>query len=211
MPLHIYIIGGVGGCLLQLGLLGGDMVVTLASIGRQKHPVGRYGVVVQLVLRTRLVGHDHHGTRMGHAGGDAHEYRQLLLFAEVEGSGHHVVGFLLTGRLEGGNHGKLAIEARVLLVLTGVHGGVVGSEYDHAAIDTRHATIDEGVGADVHAHVLHAHQRTLAHERHAQGLFHGRLLVGTPTAVNAALAGQRIALNKLCDFCRWGAGIGVDA
>ena len=51
-----------------------------------------------------------------------------------------------------------------------------------------HAAIDKGIGANVHAHVLHAYQGTLAHERHTEGSFHGRLLVGAPLAVNAAFS-----------------------
>ena len=175
--LYINIVRAIGGIALQLSLLGGDDVVALLGVGRQQHPVGSLGVVVQGVLLARLVGTLHDGTRVGHAGGDAHQHGHALALAVVEGGSHHVVSLLLRGGLEGGYHGELAVEARILLVLRRVHRGVVGHQHHHAAVDARHAAVDEGVGTDVQSHVLHAHQGSFAHVRHAESGLHGSLLV----------------------------------
>ena len=51
----------------------------------------------------------------------------------------------------------------------------------------------------------------LAHERHAEGCLHGGLLVGRPAAVNTALLGQLVTLNKLCNLCGRCAGVCIHA
>ena len=203
--------GRLCGVLLQLGLLCGDHVVATAGIGGQQHPVGGHGVVVQGVLRAWLGLHLDDGAGVCHACGDAHQYGQALAFAVVEGEVHHVVGLLLAGGFQGGYHGKAAVEAAVLLVLAGVHGGVVGHQHYDAAVDARHGAVDEWVGADVQSDVLHAHQCALAHVGHAQGGLHGCLLVGAPAAVYAALASQRTGLDVLRNLGRGSARIGIDA
>ena len=126
LPLAIDVIGGLGGIVLKLSLLGSYHVVTLAGVGRQQNPVGCYCVVVQLVLLTGLVLHFHHSTAMSHAGGDTHQHGQLLLLRIFESGLYHVVGLLLVRRFERRNHSEFAIETRILLVLRGVHRGVIG-------------------------------------------------------------------------------------
>ena len=76
---------------------------------------------------------------MSHAGRDTHQHRQMNLLGIVEGEGHHVVSLLLIAGLERGNHGKLAVETAVLLVLRGMHRGVVGHKYNHATICPGHS------------------------------------------------------------------------
>ena len=44
----------------------------------------------------------------------------------------------------------------VLLVLGGMHAGVVGNADDHAACNTDVCTDEERVSRDVQSHVLHA-------------------------------------------------------
>ena len=91
-------------------LLRGDKVVSSPGIDGQQHPVCSYGVVVQLVLLTWHVNTLYYGAAVGHAGGDAHQNGQTNTLRIFEGNTHHVVGLLLVGWLEGGNHGKLTIE-----------------------------------------------------------------------------------------------------
>ena len=148
---------------------------------------------------------------MGHAGGDTHQHRQFLLLRVFKGDRHHVVGLLLVRGFERRNHGKLTIEARVLLVLRGMHRGVVGHQNNEAAVDASHTAINKRVGTDVESYMLHTNQGALTHERHTQSGFHSRLLVGAPTAVHAAFLRQGITLDKLCDFGRRRTRIGIHA
>ena len=167
VAVYIPIIFTVYGHLLQQGLLTGDNDVALAGKGGQQHPRTGLGVVVQLVLGSGFILHLDDGTRVGHAGSDAHQHRQTQLLRKVERLLHHVVGLLLRTGFQRGNHRKLAIETRVLLVLAGVHRRVVGNQHNQSAIGTRHSRVDERVGADIQSHVFHADQCALAHERHA--------------------------------------------
>ena len=148
---------------------------------------------------------------MCHTCCDTHQNGQTLLFGVVKCCLHHVVGFLLVGWLEGRNHGKLAVEATVLLVLAGVHRWVIGHQHNHAAVNARHGTVHKWVGADVQSNVLHANQGTLAHEGHAQGCFHGSLLVCTPAGMYAPLPGKRIALYVFGNFGAGRSGVCIYA
>ena len=92
-----------------------------------------------------------------------------------------------------------------------MHRGVVGSKHDQTALHTCDGAVDKSVGTDIHAHMLHADQRPLAGIRHAEGGFHGCLLVGAPAAVNPTLACEGVALDVLRDFRRRRARISIDA
>ena len=111
LTVYVLVVGTIYGVLLQQRLLTSHHYVTLAGKGRQQHPVGCLRLVVQLVLLTRCLSHVHHGTRVGHAGGDTHQHGQLQLFRHVVGKGHHVVSLLLGAGLQCGHHRKLTVEA----------------------------------------------------------------------------------------------------
>jgi len=81
---------------------------------------------------------------------------------------------------------------------------------DEAAVGTGDGGVHEGVGGDVEADVLHAHQGALAGPAHPQRLLVGDLLVGRPEGVDVAgLLGA--PLDKLENFGRGRAGVAVDA
>ena len=88
-----------------------------------------------------------------------------------------------------------------------MHGGIVGGKDDNPAIDSGHGGIDEGVGADVHAYVLHAHEGAFSGIGHAQGCLHGSLFIGTPAAPNF----RGMGLDELGDFGGRRSGVGVHA
>ena len=201
-----------GSLLLEAGILLEQRVVAHARVARHEYPLahafgGGAGVGVRFAGRGRL----DDGARVGHARGQAHQYGDVEALRVVEGVAHHVVGLLLGGGLEDRDEGEFAVEARVLFVLRRVHRRVVGRDDHQAAVGSGHARIDKGVGGDVHADVLHADQRPFAAERHAEGLFHGGLLVGRPFAVDVSLGSERVVLDVFRDFGGGGAGIGVDA
>ena len=182
----VLVVLALDGTLLEVGLLTRNSDVALDGVAGEQYPVAGLGVIVQFVLGTRSFLHLDNGTAVGHAGGHAHEHGEANLLAQLVGLLHHVIGLLLGAGLQRGNHRELAIEAAVLLVLGGVHRGVVGHEDHQTAVHTRHARVNERVGAHVQAHMLHADQGALAHEGHAEGSLHRRLFVGTPAAMNVA-------------------------
>ena len=199
-----------GGFGLEPGVVVEQRVVPYARIARHQHPLARLGGVGAFVLGADTGDFDH-GPRMGHAGRQTHQYGNTVLLREVEGRLHHVVGLLLVRRFEGRHEGELAVKARVLLVLRRVHRRVIGRDHNQPAVGAGHRRIDECVGGDVHAHVLHADQRPFSGERHAEGLLHGGLFIGRPSAVHAALGGERMTLNEFGYFGRGRARIGIDA
>ena len=77
----------------------------------------------------------------------------------------------------------------VLLVLGGVHAGIVGHADDHAGVDPRVGDGKQGVGGHVHPHVLHDAGAALACQGGAEGHLHGHLLVGGPLAVDLVVPG----------------------
>ena len=97
---------------------------------------------------------------------------------------HHVVCLLLVAWLKAWNHSKLRIEARVLLVLRGVHGWVIGCHYNKSSVNARDGCVHKGICANIHTHMLHADKCTFAYIRHTECTFHGSLLVGCPLAEN---------------------------
>ena len=153
----------------------------------------------------------HRGAGMRQARDDTHQDGRFQLLGKGEGLGDHVVGFLLVRGLEDGHHGELGVEAAVLLVLGRMHRRVVGREHDQAPVHAGDGAVDEGVGADVHAYVLHADEGPLAGIGHAEGRFHCSFFVGAPAAVDAALPRDGILLDKLRDLGRRRAGVGVYA
>ena len=81
-----------------------------------------------------------------------------------------------------------------------MHGRVIGGDDHQAALHAGDARVHEGIGTDVHAHMLHAHQRPFPGIRHAQGRLHGRFLVRAPTAPHPALPRKGVALDIFRDF-----------
>ena len=146
---------------------------------------------------------------MGQTGRYAQQYGEFLPLGEGEGIFGHLIGLLLCRGFECGDHGELAVETGVLLVLRRVHRGVVGGHDNHAAVDTGHGGIDEGVGGDVHPDMFHAHHAAASGVGHAQRRLHGGLLVGAPRAVYAVRAGGRGVLYVFGYLRTRGPGIGI--
>ena len=73
---------------------------------------------------------------MGKTCHDTHKNGFLKALAQCKCLLYHIVSLLLVGWFKDRNHGKLAIEARILFVLTGMHRGIVGSQNNKATIAT---------------------------------------------------------------------------
>ena len=115
---------------------------------------------MNLVLTTDLPGlNDSPGMR--HAGCKAHEHRNMIGLGIVERLAHHVVGLLLVRRLEARHHGEVCVESGILLILRGVLRWIIASHDHKATVGPGDSRIDESVGADIHADVLHAHKGAL--------------------------------------------------
>ena len=182
----------------ELGLLVDEVAVEALGVSRQQHErlgVGRLG---EFVLRTHGLAH-HTSAAVGQAGRDAVEHRRTELLAELEAVVHHVIGLLLVGRFQHGNHGPVAIVAAVLFVLRREHARVVG-HHDEDALRADDGSVHEGVAAHVEAHVLHAGHGALAGVGHADGGLKGRLLVGAPVGDHAEFLGLFRVDDILCDL-----------
>jgi hypothetical protein len=203
------VVGTVLGAAQQLGLLFGELLVLDAGVGRQQGPLLDLLVGLELILGNLVAGGDA-GTAVGDAGDHPHHDRHRQLFGEFEGFEHHVVALLLVARLETGDERELGEITTVLLVLRGVHAGVVCDREDEATVGAGDRGVHECIGGDVEADVFHAHQGALAGPTHPQRLLVGDLLVGRPECVD--IAGLFCAtIDKLEDLGRRRSGIGVDA
>ena len=144
----------------------------------------------------------HHGLGVGHAGAHLQQHRTVKLLGDLisglgEGQSLGRVGGLQHGQL--GSHG---IVPGVLLVLGGVHAGVVGHGDDHARIHTGVCHGEQGVGGHVQAHVLHGAEGALARQTCAEGGLHGYLFIGSPLGVDLIKFGHLLG-----DLGAGGAGV----
>ena len=108
------------GGFFELGLLVNQVAIQHLGVGGQQHKGLGVGGVVDGVLGQRLAALDT-SAAVGQTGGDAHEDGGAHLLAQFIAEEDHVVGLLLVAGLQHGDHGPVAIEAAVLLVLRGEH------------------------------------------------------------------------------------------
>ena len=191
--------------LQQARLLVYELEVLPAGDGRKQDPAAVRGRI-HGVLPRGFAGL-YRRARMRQAGHHAEKDRKAHLLGEGEGLAYHVVGLLLVGRFEDRDHGEIGVKTRILLVLGGMHRRVVGGEHDKAALHAGHGGVDEGVGADVHADMFHAHEGALAGIGHAQRGLHGSLFIGAPAAPHL----RGIGLDELGHFRGRRAGVCIHA
>jgi hypothetical protein len=82
--------------------------------------------------------------------------------------------------------------AVVLLVLRGVHAGVVGAHDDQPPVHAREREGHERIGRHVEAHVLHGDDGAPAGQRSPNGGLEGDLLVDAPLGMDALEMGGRL-------------------
>lgn len=102
----------------------------------------------------------------------------------------HLVDLLMICRLETRNTREVGVVTRVLLVLRAMHAGVISDDDDQATPERFQGRVDEWVGGDIQAYMLHRHQDSTPGQRDAQRcLVRGLSLV--ITAVTALLPLRR--------------------
>ena len=169
-----------------MGLRGNHFQITPARIGGKQHPVrrNRFPSRTSDFIELRL--HPDRRARMGQAGNDTHQHGKFFPLRQFVCIFHHVIRLLLRRRFEDRHHGKLAIEARILLVLRRMHRRVIRRQHHDSSVNTRNCRIDKRIGAYIHTYMLHTDQCPLAHVRHTQSRFHSGLLIRAPAAVQAS-------------------------
>ena len=165
--------------------------VTLAGVLGDHHVLGDVLDVGRRLDGQRRPRHDPAAAVREPRGG-AQQHRRVELLGQLEGPGQKVVGLLAVGRLEHGDPGEGGEVAVVLLVLRGMHAGVVGGEHDEAGVDAGQGERHEGVGRDVQPDVLHGHEGARAGQRGADAGLEGDLLVDAPLDDRPAEAGERL-------------------
>ena len=94
--------------------------------------------------------------------------------------------------VEHGNMRRAGVVVGILLVLRGVHAGIVGCQHDKTPADAGIGCREQGVRRDVHADVLHGRKNAGAAGRCADAHFNGNLLVHAPLGVDAVLLRERL-------------------
>ena len=101
--------------------------VALARVLGDHHVLGDVLDVGARLRPRRGARGTHPAAAVRDARGGAQQHRRVELLGQLEGPGHEVVGLLAVGGLEHGDPGEGGEVAVVLLVLRGVHAGVVGA------------------------------------------------------------------------------------
>ena len=122
---------------------------------------------------------------------------------------YHIISLLLAGWLKHRDHGEIAINTVVLLILGRVHGWVVGRKDDHTSVDTAHSGVHKAIGGYIQTHVLHAAKRTFTGIAHTQSGFHGGFLIRAPATMDTSFLRYRRTLDIFCDFSRRGSRVCV--
>ena len=152
----IFVVSGVFRSFDKFVLALQQCFVTFACITRQEDELTWVFAEGNLILRLLLLAL-YTGTGVCQARNHAHQDGFAGLFGEVESVVHHVVCFLLVAWFVHRDEREVAIETAVLLVLRGMHAGVVGSNDYKTTFYAGNGRVDETVGSHVHTHVLHAH------------------------------------------------------
>ena len=131
----------------------------------------------------------HQASGVGDAGGQPQDHGRVKLLGQLIGE----LGKLLTlGRIGGLQHGDLGADgviAAVLLVLGGVHAGIIGHSDHHAAVYADIGHGKKGISRYVQSHVLHSRKRTRAGKAGAGRHFHRHFLIGRPFALDLPIFG----------------------
>ena len=120
---------------------------------------------------------------MGHPGGGAQQHRHIKALGDLKGRPGKVQTFLRIRRLQHGQPGGTGIVTVVLLILGGMHAGIVGGDDDEA---TAHAVVGRsknGIRRHIDAHMLHGADASDAGDGSAVGHLRSHLFVGRPFAV----------------------------
>ena len=190
---------GVEGVILEINLLVQQFAVMFACVGRQQDELLRVFLNVERVLRTLSFAF-HAGTGVRQARGETDDHRGAEFLGHLERIVGDVVSFLLVGRLEARDEREFRIVAGILLVLGGVHGGVVGDHHHETAVGAGDGGVHERVSGHVQAHVFHAHHRAFARVGHTDGGLHSGLLVASPDAMHLTSLALLGVLDKFGDF-----------
>ena len=174
--------------------VGGSHDVLLRSLD-----IGLDGDILSVLYVQQALG-------VGDAGAHTEQEGGIELLRQLKGQ-HGVLSRL--GGIRGLQHGDLGgdgVVAGVLLVLGGVHTGVVGHAQHQTAVHTGVGHGIQGVGGHVEAYVLHGAGGTGTGEGSAEGDFKCHLLVGGPLAVHLG-ADVAVLGGVLGDLGGGGAGV----
>ena len=122
--------------------------------------------------------------RVRDTGGKAQQHGGVKLLGEVKCQLGELQAFRGVRGLQHGQLGGLCIVAGILLVLRGMHAGVVCYGNHKACVHARVGCGKEGVGHDVQANVLTAGHGAAAADRCADGNLGSHLFIGSPLDVD---------------------------
>ena len=157
-------------------------------LGVAANGVGRSHDELLGVLLVGLDGHVHailhrdQALGVCNAGAHAQQNGGVKFLGESKSGHSHLACLGGVGGLQHGHLGGDGVVAGILLVLRGVHTGIVGHAQYKTAVDAGVGHGVKGVGGHVQTNVLHGASRARACERCTEGDLKGDLLVGCPFA-----------------------------
>ena len=122
--------------------------------------------------------------RVGNSGCRAHQNGRVICFGQLIGEHGEVLALLRIRRLQHRHLRGDGVMAGILLVLRGVHTGVVRDGDDQTAVDTGIGCGVERVCRDIQADMLHGGEGSGARKGSAQRGFHRDLFIRRPLCVD---------------------------
>ena len=129
----------------------------------------------------------------------AEEHGHVELLRDIIRRAHEVLALLRIRRLNKGDLRVLCIPAVILLILRGMHTGVVGIDDDETAVHAEIRGSKKRIRRDVKPDELHRAERPRTGDGRAVCHLDGDLFVGRPLAVEGVLI-----LGKLFKYLRAG-------
>ena len=139
---------------------------------------------------------------MRNTGGNTNDNRSVILFANLICGFHEILAFLAVAGFKARSMCASGKHPRVLLVLRGMHSGVIGNNEYHAGINTGIGCCEEGVGTHIQTDMLHAGKTASAAYCCTECNLDGDLFVGCPFGIDLG-----IVSNVLVDFGAGSSGI----
>ena len=172
--------------LRELDQLAGSFLhkgMTADRISRHHH------ILRNVLLIGLLLGKDallllHNALRMRHAGAHLHNNGRVKLLGNLICLLYEIPRLRGICGLKHRNLRRHGIMSGILLILRGVHSGVVCNANDQTGIHASIRTSKEWISRHIKSHVLHAAKASLSGKACAKSHFHGNLLIRCPLTIN---------------------------
>ena len=157
--------------------------MTTLCVARHHNILGNV-LFIGLYRRCDALARLHNALGMCHTGAHFQDNRGIKLFRQFKGTHGKFPCFRGIRRLQHRNLGCDGMMAGILLILRGMHAGIIRYHNHHTCIDTGIGNGKQRVCCHIESYMLHAAEAALACQRRTKSHFHGYLFIGCPLTVH---------------------------